>query len=77
MNIPSQDTRPFWTGFLLEWPPLVTLVMFPILVAMYVHLARREEHDSEDRFGQAWLHYAARIPRFFPRLSSSDTAHAQ
>jgi protein-S-isoprenylcysteine O-methyltransferase Ste14 len=65
------------TGFLLQWPTLVTLVMFPILVGMYVHLARQEEHDSETRFGQAWLDYAARTPRFVPKLSSSNTAHAQ
>jgi|SRR6266702_3033440 protein-S-isoprenylcysteine O-methyltransferase Ste14 len=65
------------TGFLLQWPTLVTLVMFPILVAMYVHLARQEERDSEERFGQAWREYAARTPRFVPRLSGGDTAHVQ
>jgi protein-S-isoprenylcysteine O-methyltransferase Ste14 len=65
------------TGFLLQWPTLVTIVMFPILVAMYVRLARQEEHDSEQRFGQAWRDYAAHTPRFIPRLSGSDTAHVQ
>src|SRR3972149_5984481 len=30
-------------GFLIQWPTLLTLVMFPILVWMYVRLARREE----------------------------------
>ena len=33
-------------GFLLQWPTLVTLGMFPVLVLMYVHLAHREERDS-------------------------------
>src|SRR5574337_1068868 len=28
-------------GFLLQWPTLITLAMFPILVTAYVHLARR------------------------------------
>ena len=32
-------------GFLLQWPTLVTLIMFPILVTMYVRLARREEQE--------------------------------
>ena len=33
-------------GFLLQWPTILTLVMFPILVTMYVRLARREERES-------------------------------
>jgi protein-S-isoprenylcysteine O-methyltransferase Ste14 len=49
----------------------VTLVMFPVLVFMYVRLAIREERDSEREFGDAWRAYAARTPRFFPRLGAS------
>jgi protein-S-isoprenylcysteine O-methyltransferase Ste14 len=30
-------------GFLMQWPTLVTLAMFPVLVTMYTLLARREE----------------------------------
>lgn len=55
-------------GFLLQWPTLATMVMFPILVAVYVRLARREERDVSAEFGQAWDHYAARTPRFWPRI---------
>lgn len=62
-------------GFLMQWPTLVTLIMFPILVAMYVRLARQEERDTEARFGQAWRDYAAVTPRFFPRLSGDKEAH--
>ena len=29
--------------FLLQWPTILTLAMFPVLVGMYVHLARQEE----------------------------------
>ena len=55
-------------GFLLQWPTLVTLAMFPVLVAMYVLLALREEKDSERAFGAAWQEYAARTPRFVPSI---------
>jgi protein-S-isoprenylcysteine O-methyltransferase Ste14 len=55
-------------GFLLQWPTFVTLVMFPVLVTVYVKLARREEREVRDRFGLAWDQYAARTPVFFPRL---------
>lgn len=55
-------------GFLLQWPTLVTLVMFPVLVTVYVRLARREEREVRTELGQAWVEYAARIPAFLPRL---------
>lgn len=54
-------------GFLLQWPTLVTLVMFPILVFMYAHLAKREEREVTAEFGEAYMRYAARTPRFIPR----------
>lgn len=56
-------------GFLLQWPTLITLTMFPILVAVYVRLARREEHDAAASFGEEWAAYARRTPAFFPRWS--------
>lgn len=55
-------------GFLLQWPTLVTLVMFPILVGMYVRLARREEAEALAEFGTAYQDYARRTPRWIPRL---------
>lgn len=55
-------------GFLLQWPTLLTLAMFPVLLFMYVRLALHEEREAEREFGQAWQHYAARTPRFLPRI---------
>lgn len=55
-------------GFLLQWPTFITLVMFPILVTVYVRLARREEREVREEFGQVWDEYAARTPGFIPRL---------
>ena len=59
-------------GFLLQWPTLLTLVMFPVLVFMYVRLAISEERDSEQAFGQAWRDYAAVTPRFIPKMTSAN-----
>lgn len=56
-------------GFLLQWPTLPTLVMFPILTFMYVRLARKEEKIAEAEFGEEWRRYAAVTPRFFPKLT--------
>ena len=54
-------------GFLLQWPTLLTLAMFPVLVFMYVRLARREEREVAAEFGVEYERYAARVPAFFPR----------
>ena len=55
-------------GFLLQWPTLPTLVMFPVLVLMYVRLARREERDALAELGESYARYAAQTPAFLPRL---------
>lgn len=56
-------------GFLLQWPTILTLVMFPVLVFMYARLARAEEIDMRSTFGKAYADYAQRVPAFVPRLS--------
>ena len=61
-------------GFLLQWPTIPTLVLFPILTYMYVRLAKKEEKDSKERFGKAWDDYAAHVPAFIPKFSSSSTS---
>ncbi len=53
-------------GFLLQWPTLVTLIMFPILVYMYIRLARREERDALAEFGDEYANYMQRTPAFLP-----------
>ena len=55
-------------GFLLQWPTLATLIMFPILLLVYRRLAVREEQEIEARFGATWSRYMTETPRFLPRL---------
>jgi protein-S-isoprenylcysteine O-methyltransferase Ste14 len=55
-------------GFLLQWPTVLTLIMFPILVYMYLHLAWREEREVEAEFGAEYRRYVARTPAFIPRF---------
>lgn len=54
-------------GFLLQWPTLPTLVMFPILVVIYRRLSLSEEREMHSQFGGEWETYAQRTPRFLPR----------
>ena len=64
-------------GFLLQWPTILTVAMFPILVAMYGYLATREEADMRAEFGREYEAYAARTPRFFPKLDGSQATTGQ
>ena len=57
-------------GFLLQWPTLLTLAMFPVLTWMYIHLAREEEREAFAQFGEAYSRHARRVPAFLPHLSS-------
>jgi protein-S-isoprenylcysteine O-methyltransferase Ste14 len=41
-------------GFLFQWPTLLMLGEFPILVWMYVRLARQEEREVRAEFGDAY-----------------------
>jgi protein-S-isoprenylcysteine O-methyltransferase Ste14 len=56
-------------GFLVQWPTLLTLAMFPILVVMYVRLAKGEEREAIAEFGEAYTQYMRDVPGFFPRFS--------
>jgi protein-S-isoprenylcysteine O-methyltransferase Ste14 len=66
-------------GFLIQWPTLLTLIMFPILVFMYVRLAHQEEQDALAEFGEEYARYTAETPAFSPhwgrkprKLSSNE-----
>lgn len=54
------------TGFLLMWPTILTLVMYPVLVLIYLRLAKQEEQMVRKEFGQAYDEYADRVPAFLP-----------
>lgn len=55
-------------GFLVQWPTILTLAMFPILVVMYVRLAKAEEREALAEFGDAYRNYMKEVPGFIPKL---------
>ncbi len=61
---------------LLEWvtPPL--LIMWPLLIVIYYRLAKREEADMAQEFGQAYIDYQQRTGMFLPRLRASRLSTA-
>lgn len=58
-------------GFLLQWPTVLTVPMFPVLVAMYIRLARTEEREMVAEFGDAYARYTADTPAFIPRFGAA------
>ena len=63
-------------GFLLQWPTVLTLAMFPVLVFMYVRLARGEERAAVAEFGADYESYRRAVPGFIPRISDLWTGPA-
>ncbi|MFQ5798955.1 MAG: methyltransferase family protein [Bacteroidota bacterium] len=59
----------FTLGWLLHWPTVTMLILWPILIIAYVWLAIREERAVAETYGDEYGRYAERTPRFFPRLN--------
>ncbi len=57
-------------GFLLMWPTLLTLIMFPILLVVYIRLAKQEEQLVRKEFEVEYDEYARHVPRFLPKFGS-------
>jgi protein-S-isoprenylcysteine O-methyltransferase Ste14 len=61
-------------GMLVQWPTIITIATWPILMAVYYRLARREEREAEVAFGDAYRAYEVRVPMFVPRLRARHAA---
>jgi len=56
-------------GFMIQWPTLTTLILWPFVLWMYYRLARREEQEALRKFPEQYRKYMQRTPMFFPKLS--------
>jgi protein-S-isoprenylcysteine O-methyltransferase Ste14 len=56
-------------GFLLQWPTIPTLLMFPILIVVYIRLAKREETIALAEFGDEYRDYMHKTPAWLPRFN--------
>lgn len=63
-------------GMLLEWATLPLLIVWPMLIVIYYRLAKKEEADMAQEFGQAYIDYQQRTGMFLPRLRSSRLSAA-
>ncbi|MFQ5633485.1 MAG: methyltransferase family protein [bacterium] len=58
----------FTLGWIMHWPSIITLILWPILIAAYVWLAKFEERMALEEFGEAYTEYAANTKRFVPMV---------
>ncbi len=65
-------------GMLIQWPTIITIAMWPVLMLMYYRLARREEMEMESHFGDKYITSREQVPMFWPRLAmASRTTKAE
>ena len=55
-------------AFLIMWPTLVTLALAPFLIIRYALLAKEEDRELEEKFGDDFRNYKDRVPGFIPSL---------
>jgi len=54
-------------GEIVDWPTIPSLLLSPIIVWIYLRLARREEGRLSERFGSEYQDYREHVPMFVPR----------
>lgn len=60
-------------GLLIQWPTLITLIMWPILMFAYYKLSMSEEEVLKKTFGEEFERYKRNVPAFFPKFSKEIT----
>ena len=51
---------------IVHWPTLFSVVLFPVIILVYVRLARKEEKKLIEQFGEEYLEYRRNVPMFLP-----------
>jgi protein-S-isoprenylcysteine O-methyltransferase Ste14 len=58
---------------LLSWVlTIITLLMWPVLCVMYYVLAKREEKEMINKFGDEYLEYKRRVNMFVPTIRGTN-----
>lgn len=56
----------FTFGWIVHYPSFITVLMWPILIVAYVWLAKQEEKQAIEEFGEDYIRYTKRTKRFIP-----------
>jgi len=64
-----------YIGFIIGTFSIISFVIFIFVALIHNKLAAYEEQDLERIFGEKYLEYKRRVPRWIPRLTSAKTNH--
>lgn len=75
----SRMRHPQYTGLfviifgegIVHWPTIVSVAAFPVIVIAYTFLARKEERQMEEKFGDEYREYRRRVPMFIPKRDTT------
>lgn len=80
-GIYARIRHPQYLGFLLltlgmnlEWTTIFTFLLWPVLVVMYYRLAKEEDKENLEQFGEEFLKYRENVPGFLPRIPKGSLA---
>ena len=59
-------------GLLSSVPTIITLLMWPVLCVMYYVLAKREEKEMINKFGDEYMEYKRRVKMFVPTIRGTN-----
>jgi methanethiol S-methyltransferase len=63
-------------GMLIQWPTIITGLMFPVLIYVYYRLSKREEDEMIKMFGDEYRQYMERTTMFVPKWGGKRNAKA-
>jgi protein-S-isoprenylcysteine O-methyltransferase Ste14 len=63
-------------GMLIQWPTIITALMFPALIYVYYRLSKREKAEMVVLFGDEYRLYREKTPMFVPKWGGKDRAKA-
>ena len=55
-------------GMLIQWPTIITAIMFPVLIYAYSRLSKKEESEMIRLFGDEYRKYMEHTPMFIPKV---------
>jgi len=73
--------HPQYLGFLLltlgmnlEWTTFFTILLWPVIAIVYYRLAKKEEKESEEVFGEEYRKYKRSVPMLIPRIRKKTSS---
>ncbi len=55
-------------GMMLEWATLPLIILYSLLLVLYYRLAKKEEKDIEQEFGNEYIEYKQKTKMFIPYI---------